>query len=296
MTAMPVLPKNCSSDTGDLHRVQRFIQELCPGGEHPADSLSIALRHHFEHFGHQTRAELCLQAASRLLLSHTDAIAVASAVECLHNASLIQDDLQDASRLRRGREAVWASFDPDTAICATDFLISAAFRAVGSVQAYRFMGQLVSCLHEAVETTLRGQLDDLSAARQESDLNTQLSIAKRKSGPFFSLSLELPLILAGHHEFLETARSSASHFGLGYQIFDDLKDLDQDSGEEANHNLVLSLARQTGLEAAKEKARELSVRHLKLACDFSQLLPAGAGDLIGEMATALFPRLTRSTP
>ena len=57
--------------------------------------------------GSRIRMRVCLDMSLCLGVNNEDAMRLASAVELLHNASLIHDDIQDGDSLRRGQSAVW---------------------------------------------------------------------------------------------------------------------------------------------------------------------------------------------
>ena len=172
------------------------LKELTPGS-----ALHDAIRYHYRTPGSEARATLCLSASLALGLTAESAARLAAAVETLHNASLIQDDLQDSDELRRGKTAIWKQFGPDIAINATDLLIASAFELAASASSGS-AHRLVSTMSRAIAKTLQGQTKDLGAGR---DLNVDqaIAVAKEKSGPLFSLSLELPLVLSGHFYFLQ---------------------------------------------------------------------------------------------
>ena len=106
--------------------VESLIWNICAEQHAHTDVLIPALKYHLSSGGQRTRASLSLACSKALGLSVADATALAATVECLHNASLVQDDLQDGSSLRRSKVPVWKRYGTDTALCLTDLLISAA--------------------------------------------------------------------------------------------------------------------------------------------------------------------------
>ena len=219
--------------------VEEKIRSLCAEPDQQDDIYQTALNGHLRAGGQRTRAHISLSCSTALKLSQADSIALAASVELLHNASLVQDDLQDRAATRRGAATVWSEHGADCAIGLTDLMIAAAFRALGEISQPRAIPGLIESLYRAISVTLRGQTDDLSG--EASNLEGALSIARRKSGPLFALSLELPLYLGGRHEFLGQAFDAAEAFGLGYQIYDDVVDLDEDRAAKSRSNTVLAL-------------------------------------------------------
>lgn len=277
---------------GDSSRVAELIKSLARSAGGGDDVLSDALDHHLQSGGKQMRAAVSLHCSRSLDLPPKTSYHLAAAVECLHNASLIQDDMQDKSSLRRGFEPVWKKFGPDTAICLTDLLLSVSFVSLASAVTGERLGEAIKLLHSAVSQTLRGQMSDTRASHNGGDWDGSpeacLKVALAKSGPFFALSLELPLLVAGFTSELDIANKAAMHFGLGYQAYDDLEDLEQDEREGNYHNLVLAYTRSGGeFVDPMSSAVETACYHLDSASAFARTLPLGCGSLLSEKAQIL---------
>ena len=263
------------------------LKELTPGS-----ALHDAIRYQYRTPGSEARAALCLSASLALGLTAESAARLAASVETLHNASLIQDDLQDRDELRRGKTAIWKQFGSDIAINATDLLIATAFELAASASSGS-AHRLVSTMSRAIARTLQGQTKDLDAGR---DLNVDqaIAVAKEKSGPLFSLSLELPLVLSGHFYFLSMAREAGAAFGIGYQIFDDMHDCarDRESGNFSNLALLAGSSGDSGL-LSMESAEDLAHHYLQEAASGAAALPDGCGALLADKCTELLSELDR---
>ena len=263
------------------------LAELSPGS-----ALHDAIRYQYRTPGSEARAALCLSASLALGLTDESAVRLAASVETLHNASLIQDDLQDRDALRRGKTAIWKQFGPDIAINATDLLIATAFELVASASSGS-AHRLVSTMSRAIARTLQGQTKDLDAGR---GLNVEqaIAVAKEKSGPLFSLSLELPLVLSGHFYFLSMAREAGAAFGIGYQIFDDMHDCtrDRESGNLSNLALLAGSSGDSEL-LSMESAEDLAHHYLQEAASGAAALPDGCGALLADKCTELLSELDR---
>jgi geranylgeranyl pyrophosphate synthase len=274
--------------------VSGLILESCGLESRPTDPLFAALVHHLSTSGKQVRAQMTLSCAKALGLDEAVSVRLAAAVECLHNASLVQDDLQDKTALRRGAEPVWKRFGGDTAICLTDLLLSATYALVAGARPLMCLPVLLSRVHWAVSETLRGQMQDTGAEHAGGSGTAAercLQVAVAKSGPFFALTLELPLIAAGMEHCLPMANNAALHFGKGYQAFDDLEDLEQDEREGNAQNLVLALTRDGGSGDPVKEARKLATYYLNQACHEALALPAGCGAMLCEEAQKLKTKL-----
>lgn len=272
---------NLLKDSRDLAQ-STLLEELSP-----TSKLRQVIEYHYSASGSEVRGSLCISASLALGLNFKVAINLSAAVETLHNASLIQDDLQDLDEFRRGQLSVWKKFGSDIAINTTDLLIANAF-ALAASAAPNSAHNLISTMKRAIAVTLQGQTNDLNTD-QDLSIDEAILIAKEKSGPFFSLSLELPLIVAGLGEFLDIARQAGASFGIGYQIFDDLQDFAQDKNNGKLSNFSLLSDRAT----TKETAEDLALYYLNDAATNAAALPNSCGSLLREKCSKLLSELNR---
>ena len=277
----------------DLLQTSRALAEKTALAElSPGSALHDAIRYQYRTPGSEARAALCLSASLALGLTAESAARLAASVETLHNASLIQDDLQDRDAHRRGKTAIWKQFGPDIAINATDLLIAAAFELVASA-ASGSVNRLVSTMSRAIARTLQGQTKDLDA-HGVLNVDQAIAVAKEKSGPLFSLSLELPLVVSGHFYFLNTAREAGAAFGIGYQIFDDIHDCarDRESGSVCNLAILFGSSGDSELTSLGS-AEDLAYQYLQEAASGAAALPNGCGALLADKCAELLSELDR---
>jgi geranylgeranyl diphosphate synthase type II len=272
-----------------------FALNRDPAGQGQVDAAFI---HHFAGAGQQTRPTLAIEASRALGLDVGAAVSFGACIEALHNASLVQDDLQDGALERRGRPSIHTLFGTDIALGLATRLVSTAFVSLSS--AGRSMAPsadprnsfalAAEQVHWAIRETIDGQSRDLDP-RADRSVKGLLTVARQKSGPLFALALELPLIAAGHTAELERARDAAGHLGLGYQIIDDLKDRQIDRLQPADANIVNALARDCGAEAANREAIDLARTELGHSCKLAERLPDGCGAHLCRLAGDLLNRL-----
>jgi len=253
-----------------------YIEGRALSVDHPIDA---AYAHHFQQDGGCTRMNLTLECSAALGLNQTTAIALAASVECLHNASIIQDDLQDNSHTRRGQITVARKFGPDVALGLTNRLVSAAFVCVAIDSLNPFINLLIRQLHLAISETIDGQTHELLGINGKDSLDQRLNAAMKKSGPLFALAIELPLITAGFNDHIDTAHQSALQFGLGYQIIDDLQDQASDASVGSNVNFVSAMSTDyTGdTHAAEQKSARIASNAMEKAAILALQLPMHAG-------------------
>ena len=121
-------------DAGDIAGVRfnrkpfdrlKVLHEQCETSLNGA--LTEAYLFHFTKPGKMLRAQLAIQSARVHSADAADADRWGFAVELIHNASLIHDDICDSDLFRRGRQSVMAKFGQQTALCLGDALIAHAF-------------------------------------------------------------------------------------------------------------------------------------------------------------------------
>ena len=254
----------------------------------PQGPLRAAIDHHLETGGSLVRARLALDASLALSVPTRDAIAVATACELLHNASLIHDDLQDQDPVRRGKPALWHKYGSDVAICAGDLLLSAAFAAIAGLGGQA--APLIMLLHTRIATTIHGQSEDLASVNHASlSLTTYEAIAVGKSGPLLSLPLELALHLSGAASRADVGVRAVNRLALGYQMLDDLADAEADAAAgEVNAVTIMTLS---GAPDPRRAVRERVRAHLDHAAELAAGLPATLPQILRRYIDALLIRL-----
>jgi len=215
-----------------IGRVEARMVELA--GDRIQDPGARMVCEHLDTGGKRLRARLALAACDALGGCAEDAIDWAAAVELLHNASLVHDDIQDGDRTRRGRPALWARHGIAQAINAGDLLLMLPFRALGRYPA-EVQAALVQILAEYAESTARGQILELGLSMAgDEGWSDYFNAASGKTGTLFALPVRGAAQLAGLQT--DDAKRLASVFasiGVLYQLQDDLLDLFDAKGRGA---------------------------------------------------------------
>jgi geranylgeranyl diphosphate synthase type II len=255
----------------DNNFIEDVISNICDSDQ-VKSILVEALRYHFNAGGSRTRSKLTYKIARSFLIPHEDAVYLACIPELLHNASLIHDDLQDLDEERRQQQSLWKKYGSDIAICAGDYLISAAYACIAQINT-QHTKPIISMTHEHVGAIIKGQISDLSQNINQSldDITTYELISSKKSGALLSMCLTLPLIYSGRKSFVEYANSTLEHYAIAYQILDDVSDIQQDqskSGVKPGVNIITILTKNNSPNPVLE-AQNLAIFHLeesKLTC------------------------------
>ena len=194
------------------------------------------------------------------------ALPAASAIEMVHAASLILDDLpsMDDAPLRRGRASNHKVFGEAIAILAAFALLNDAFGALARACDPPLAARLTALLSESVGTDglVGGQAADLLATDQQIDFEMLERIHRGKTGALFVAAATAGAHTAAVPADAVTALAAyAKNLGLAFQIIDDLLDVEGDPGQTGK--AVRSDARKTtfvsfsGVEGARMLAREL---------------------------------------
>jgi geranylgeranyl pyrophosphate synthase len=220
----PVLASVLIDKGALLERVESRMRELA--GNRATDTGAKMVHEHLETGGKRLRASLALSACQALGGRAEHAIDWAAAVELLHNASLVHDDIQDGDRMRRGKAALWARYGSAQAMSAGDLLLMLPFRALARYPAKQ-QAALVQILADYAERTARGQIcEQALTASAGSDWGAYFSAVSGKTGTLFALPVRGAAELAGvpAEDASDLARTFAS-IGVLYQLQDDLLDL-----------------------------------------------------------------------
>lgn len=193
---------------------------------------------------------------------------VACALELVHAASLIHDDLpaMDNSDTRRNKPSCHKKFGVPVAILAGDALLTMAFEVLTDVKDANKSVRCIELLSRAVSTRgmIGGQSVDVMTTGVRARLNVLKYIHQKKTGALLQASMSLACEMA---EAADNIRASlelyAMNVGLAYQIIDDILDeigttdvLGREPGEDARNDKA-TYAAVLGLEGAKKTAEKI---------------------------------------
>ena len=191
---------------------------------HNAGALAQAAQHHLSKPGKRTRSKLLFAATPNPTYSEA-LVHAAAAVELIHEASIVHDDIQDQTERRRGVPTVWREFGADAALLLGDHLVAAAFRAVAEAPELGLArGPMIVALSESVSRAASGQHLQLTNAAAGAYEAFYTEVATHKTGALIALPLQFAALLNGSDcTTLDSARRCGEQLGLAYQILDDLK-------------------------------------------------------------------------
>lgn len=213
--------------------------------------------------GKRFRPALCYQCGKALMIEQVHLYLIGTAIELLHTASLIHDDLPeiDNDDYRRGKLSHHKQFDQGTAVIAGDFIFFLAFDLITRLNHLELTKYFIQCSKDlAYGEYLDITLEDKSVENQKE----LFEMYDYKTARLIEFSMTAPSILENkskqHHQILKTA---GHKMGIAFQVLDDLKGIEgsfeeigKTPGKDAinNKRTIPSLL---GIEASKEHVNQL---------------------------------------
>ena len=225
----------------NLH--ERVIKKIIDVAVINAGALELPLRHHFQAPGKGSRSQL-IKTIQGEITNEEFLTTVCAVCECIHEASLVHDDLQDRDEVRRSNPTVWKKFGDDAAIllgdhlivCASTILLSSHLPDQAKLMIQGFM-------NEAVSKATNGQFTQLGLEIGNSNVtHFYQESAANKTGAFFAFTMKSAYVLksllrspadhpisnelpAAIRQDLKAIELAGQNLGIGYQIYNDCKNL-----------------------------------------------------------------------
>jgi geranylgeranyl diphosphate synthase type II len=259
--------------SADLHeefvrlrkRVDARLGELVPPEDVPPEQLHKAIRYSLQAPGKRIRPLMTILTATRLGAEAEASLDVACAIEMVHTASLIVDDMpfMDDATTRRGQPANHKVFGEDIASLASLELLSRAFGVVARARGLddRLRLELVRLLSDTIgsEGVIAGQLKDLRSGARPPRADELKAMYVQKTGTLFVAASEAGARIARVPlAWIEPIRAFAMNMGLLFQIVDDLLDrygtlesIGKDVGQDDGKTTLVSVL---GPDAARAEA------------------------------------------
>ena len=211
----------------------------------------------------------------------------ALAVELVHAASLIHDDILDCGVERRGSPSTLERYGSDAALLAGDYLISKSIELISSY------GQpVIVTFAKACMSMSEGEMLDLSRA---SSYEEYYACIFRKTASLFAASASIGcLIASAPAEEVARLERYGMHLGMAYQILDDLEEhLGIDQGKASGKTSV-TLPKIYGQQHAAETAVQMCIKAVDDNCSEAKLaLDESSGNaLIRDRLRELIDRMT----
>lgn len=232
-------------------------------------------QHLIDSGGKRLRPLVVLLSAKALAYNGTYHVNVAAIIELIHTATLLHDDVVDASALRRGQSTANAVWGNAASVLVGDFLYSRAFQMMVAINNMRVMQILADATNEISQGEI---LQLLNCRDPEATEARYMQVIQAKTGVLFATAAQLGAVLANQDEqTINALYHYGLHLGVAFQLTDDVLDystssqaLGKNPGDdlaEGNPTLPLIYAMHHGTPAQATLIREAIAQADRTAID-----------------------------
>lgn len=194
-------------------------------GQHP--DLGAALDHLLSSGGKRIRPVVALLTGGMLGAEPEKLITLAAAIELLHTATLVHDDLIDGALLRRGIPTLNSSWSPAATVLTGDFIFARAAKLAAETDSVEVMRKFADTLATIVNGEITQMFSNDESMCREDYFNRIYS----KTASMFELATTAAAILSPvDRDFGEIVQTFGRQIGMAFQIVDDVLDF---TGEQA---------------------------------------------------------------
>jgi len=166
-------------------------------------------------------------------------INLAAIIEFIHTATLLHDDVVDASLLRRGHATANQRWGNEASVLVGDFVYSRAFQMMVHIDSMRVM----KILSETTNTIAEGEVQQLINCHDpDTTQESYLNVIRNKTAKLFEAAAQLGAVISNRSDKEEEAMAAyGRHLGTAFQLIDDVFDYSS-SSEELGKNIGDDLA------------------------------------------------------
>ncbi len=171
--------------------------------------------------GKMLRAKLLFTFSGRI---NAKVFKAAAAIELLHMAALVHDDILDDATMRRGKQPLYLKWSTPISLLYGDYLFSSSFAMINDLDNLVFREEIINAARKMLDGEIHQQSRKGAAplSRQE-----YFSIIEKKTGSLFGTACKLGAMLkGGNSRSWQKAYKFGCCVGIAYQIFDDCVDYD----------------------------------------------------------------------
>ena len=201
-----------------LQEVEALLRSQSVGA-HP--ELGAALEHLISAGGKRFRPALGLLTGQMLGGSHQKLVTLAAAVELLHTATLVHDDLIDGALLRRGNPTLNVQWSPPATVLTGDYIFARAAKLAADTDHL----PLMKLYAETLAVIVNGELTQLFTARGLTSRENYYKRIYAKTGSLIELTTRAATMISRvDGTVVESMRSYGYNLGMAFQIVDDVLD------------------------------------------------------------------------
>ena len=204
----------------DMQAVDKLINSYITSNVTPV--ISELSNHLINAGGKRLRPLLTLAASDLCNYSGASHIKLAAAIECIHTATLLHDDVVDESFQRRGKPTANILWDNQSSVLVGDYLFSKSFQLMVETDSLK----VLSILADASSTISEGEILQLSAVKNiKTDESAYFKIIEGKTAALFAAATEVGAVISNVEDKEADALANfGKALGISFQITDDLLD------------------------------------------------------------------------
>lgn len=202
--------------SGELSKIDKIILDAVS----PREELKTPLLNFLNSPSKRIRPVLAMLYLKALEFEISeDIVKLLSAVEIIHNASLVHDDIIDDSEFRRGDKTLSQRFGNKLGVIAGDYLLSLAMGIISNLGDVEILREFSATLKQMCLGEINQNFDLFKIGTIENYIEK----SQNKTAYLFKSAIVSPLILSKKsEEIIERASDFALNFGVAFQIRDDL--------------------------------------------------------------------------
>ncbi len=232
--------------------VNKRIDEILSSGFEQSEASEL-VRYTFKTGGKRLRPIVVLLASQAVGGDEKSALNAAAAIEFVHAASLIFDDLIDKDRLRRDMPTLNVAFNDDRAISSALFLAAKGVQVLSDYKDPKIMKMIGWALVELSKGEMLDVISDIAI-----DVEHYLNIADLKTGSLFAAAAGIGGLLGeGSREEINALYNYGRAVGVAFQIRDDIIDITGSSNSSRMERANLVLAHYLGETARRDRVKEM---------------------------------------
>lgn len=209
-------------------KMKLMESELLSGLEGSFPIIKKMAAHIFEGGGKRVRPLFLLLVSEMLGYDGDDDVRVAVAIEYIHTATLVHDDIIDAAVSRRSRATLHNIYDSNLSILFGDYIFAQGISIINNFRNHKLMTVFSILTQDMIKGEI---LESENKHNINLSYDDYLKIIDFKTAELFGGCGQLGAIISGADDHTESAiRSAGLKFGMAFQFIDDLLDFDLDEG------------------------------------------------------------------
>ncbi len=214
------------NDTKLKAMVEKQIEAILPRGKKPFEVYGI-IWDFLDRGGKRFRPLMCLTSCAAVGGKMEDAVPVAASIELFHNFTLVHDDIEDSSQIRRGKPCLHVSYGLPLALNAGDGLFMASWKSIleSPIPPAKAV-EVGKCLYDSYLAVLEGQAVELNWHQNNVwgiGLEDYKSMVRGKTGALIGGACKSGAIIGGADKKVQAALwEFGNEVGVAFQIQDDI--------------------------------------------------------------------------